>query len=125
MIQLQNISYRYPDGTGALSNITLRVREGEKLVIAGANGAGKSTLFLILNGILKPMSGHYVFDGKQVKYSKADLLQLRKHVQFQSTFTNKGWVAEYVGWRSIPQHLPLVEHHNATGPLVSQIHVVG
>lgn len=80
MIQLQNISYRYPDGTGALSNITLRVREGEKLVIAGANGAGKSTLFLIINGILKPMSGHYVFDGKQVNYSKADLLQLRKHV---------------------------------------------
>jgi cobalt/nickel transport system ATP-binding protein len=80
MIQLQNISFRYPDRTEALSNITLRVREGEKLVIAGANGAGKSTLFLILNGILKPMSGHYVFDGKQVKYSKADLLQLRKNV---------------------------------------------
>jgi cobalt/nickel transport system ATP-binding protein len=80
MIELKNISYCYPEGTEALADINLLVNAGEKLVVAGPNGAGKSTLFLILNGILQPLSGNYFFNGKQVTYSNADLLQLRKNV---------------------------------------------
>jgi cobalt/nickel transport system ATP-binding protein len=80
MINVTNISYRYPDRTEALFNINLSVSAGEKLVIAGPNGAGKSTLFLILNGILKPLSGSYLFNGKSVTYSKNELLQLRKSI---------------------------------------------
>jgi cobalt/nickel transport system ATP-binding protein len=80
MIELKHIHYHYPDSTEALSDIHFSVRKGEKLVIAGSNGAGKSTLFLILNGILKPSSGEYLFDGKRVGYSRSDLLQLRKTI---------------------------------------------
>jgi cobalt/nickel transport system ATP-binding protein len=80
MIDLNNISYCYPDRTQALVNINFSVCEGEKLVIAGPNGAGKSTLFLILNGILKPSSGEYLFEGKRVGWSKNELLQLRKTI---------------------------------------------
>lgn len=80
MIELKNISYRYPQGSEALAGINLSFNEGEKLVVAGPNGAGKSTLFLILNGILKPLSGSYFFNGKQVKYTNADLMQLRQNV---------------------------------------------
>jgi cobalt/nickel transport system ATP-binding protein len=53
VIQIDHLSYAYPDGTKALQNITLRIMEKERVGILGANGAGKSTLLLHLNGILQ------------------------------------------------------------------------
>jgi len=53
IIEIKNLTYTYPDGTGALKDISLDVLEGESLGIIGPNGAGKSTLLFHLNGILK------------------------------------------------------------------------
>lgn len=52
IIQIQQLTYSYPDGKEALKNISLSVGAGEKIGIVGANGAGKSTLLLHINGIL-------------------------------------------------------------------------
>lgn len=51
-IKIEDLSYRYPDGTQALAGINLIVRRGESLGVIGPNGAGKSTLAMHLNGIL-------------------------------------------------------------------------
>lgn len=53
VIEIQNLSFAYPDGHQALSDVSLGVRCGEKLALVGPNGAGKSTLLLHLNGILR------------------------------------------------------------------------
>lgn len=50
-LEVQNLSYSYPDGTRALDGVSVQVREGEKIALVGPNGAGKSTLLLHLNGI--------------------------------------------------------------------------
>jgi energy-coupling factor transporter ATP-binding protein EcfA2 len=52
MIEVRNLSYRYPDGKEALRGINFTVTEGECVGLIGPNGAGKSTLLLHLNGIL-------------------------------------------------------------------------
>ncbi len=52
MIQVDRLSFRYPDGHAALWDVSLRIDPGEKLALVGPNGAGKSTLILHLNGIL-------------------------------------------------------------------------
>jgi cobalt/nickel transport system ATP-binding protein len=52
-IELGSLSFSYPDGRRALSDVDLRVTQGEKVAVVGPNGAGKSTLFLHLNGILR------------------------------------------------------------------------
>lgn len=48
-------------GIGALSGVSLEVRPGELVVIAGENGAGKSSLLRCLSGDLAPDSGGVTF----------------------------------------------------------------
>src|SRR4030042_1873937 len=51
-IEIKNLTFSYPDGTVALSNVSMSIEPGEKVALVGPNGAGKSTLILHLNGIL-------------------------------------------------------------------------
>ncbi|MBC5648660.1 sugar ABC transporter ATP-binding protein [Christensenella tenuis] len=56
IIQLSHITKQYP-GVVALDDISLEIREGEILALAGENGAGKSTLIKTIAGAITPSSG--------------------------------------------------------------------
>ena len=59
MIELEHVSYRYPEGEPALKDVSLAVEEREKVVLLGSNGSGKTTLLRILNGLIFPQQGTY------------------------------------------------------------------
>lgn len=63
-IEFRNVSFRY-DGAekDTISNLSLRIKSGEKLALVGLNGAGKTTLVKLLCGLYRPTSGEIYFNG--------------------------------------------------------------
>ncbi len=63
MYSVRNLSYRYPDGTSALHDISLDVRKGEFIGLLGANGSGKTTLLKAMDKLLKGIEGEIYLAG--------------------------------------------------------------
>jgi cell division transport system ATP-binding protein len=70
MIQLEDVTKRFPGGQEALSGLTLSVDKGEMLFITGHSGAGKSTLLKLIALIERPTSGQVIVDGQNTRRVK-------------------------------------------------------
>ncbi len=77
IIEIENLTHRFYDGTYGLENINLSIEEGEFVVIAGKNGSGKTLLSRHLNGLLEPTTGRVKIAGIPVD---KDLLRARQMV---------------------------------------------
>ncbi len=60
-------SFKYPDGTEALRDIEIELRNGEFAGILGSNGSGKTTLLKVLDGLIKNIDGYVLLDGVDIK----------------------------------------------------------
>jgi biotin transport system ATP-binding protein len=67
IIEINNLTHRFADGFIGIDRVSLSIKEGEFVVIAGPNGSGKTTLFHHLNGLLIPDSGTVIVNGVSVK----------------------------------------------------------
>jgi cobalt/nickel transport system ATP-binding protein len=66
VFRLTGASYAYADGLPALTDVSLRIGDGERVVILGANGSGKSTLIKVLDGLLFPQQGTFEAFGQAI-----------------------------------------------------------
>ncbi len=83
LIELKNVSHIYADdfqGTEALKNINLKIRDHEFIGLVGHTGSGKSTLVQLLNGLIKPSSGSVIIDGVNITEEKTGLLGIRRKI---------------------------------------------
>jgi multiple sugar transport system ATP-binding protein len=64
-VLLDDVSRIYPDGTSAVSHLSLYVRDAELLVIVGPSGCGKSTILRLIAGV-EPLTGGTVSIGGRV-----------------------------------------------------------
>ncbi|MGD8986163.1 MAG: ABC transporter ATP-binding protein [Desulfobacteraceae bacterium] len=65
MLAVEDISSGY-GRILAIHDVTIRVENGEVVVLIGANGAGKSTLLKTISGALKPSKGSIIFKGEKI-----------------------------------------------------------
>jgi phosphonate transport system ATP-binding protein len=76
MLELENLTKIYDDGTRALHQLSFTVEPGEFLVIIGLSGSGKSTLLRCINRLIEPTEGSIRWDG--VDITTADPARLRE-----------------------------------------------
>jgi cobalt/nickel transport system ATP-binding protein len=60
-------SFHYPDGTRAMSRISLDIMRGDFTGILGSNGSGKTTLLKIMDGLIKDVKGSVHLDGSDIR----------------------------------------------------------
>lgn len=65
ILDIQNLSVAY-GGIQALRGLSLRMAEGETVMVTGPNGAGKSTLMKALAGVVKPGAGTIRLAGQDI-----------------------------------------------------------
>jgi branched-chain amino acid transport system ATP-binding protein len=74
LLRVRNITSCYGK-IRALQNVSLHVWKGEIVSIIGANGAGKTTLINTISGIVSPLTGGIMLDGKDItKKSPEDIV---------------------------------------------------
>jgi ABC-type multidrug transport system fused ATPase/permease subunit len=79
-VEFKDVSFVYPDGHAALSNIDLDLRVGELVALVGPTGAGKTSLAYLIPSMLTPTSGQILIDG--VDIMDVDIGSLRDRVTY-------------------------------------------
>ncbi|NLE46071.1 MAG: ATP-binding cassette domain-containing protein [Chloroflexi bacterium] len=77
IISVRDVHFDYADGTPALRGVSLDIRKGEYVLIAGQNGAGKTTLVKHLVGLLQPKQGTVIADGRDTRATRVSALARR------------------------------------------------
>jgi energy-coupling factor transport system ATP-binding protein len=77
MIQVQDVTYRYPgEAAAAVSHVSLEVESGRIVGIVGPNGSGKSTLGRLIKGLFLPSEGVVLVDGLDTREAEIEVRRL-------------------------------------------------
>ncbi|WP_263120135.1 ABC transporter ATP-binding protein [Cellulomonas sp. RIT-PI-Y] len=99
-IAFEHVRKEYPDGTVAVADLSLEVREHELLALVGPSGCGKSTTLRMANRLVEPTSGRILLGGEDVTH--VDAVALRRRI---------GYVIQNVGLfphRTVEQNVATV-----------------
>jgi ATP-binding cassette, subfamily B, bacterial PglK len=96
---IRNLSFKYgPDSDYAVDNVNFSFSKGDSVGIYGASGSGKSTLLDLLLGLLTPVKGSIIVEGKDINnnirdwqemigYVPQDVHLLDNSLQYNITFS--------------------------------------
>ncbi len=95
-VEFKGVTFRYPDGTEALSNVSFVIEPGTSLALVGPSGAGKSTIADLLLRFYDPSEGQILLDGIDLRELQISWLRRQIGVVPQQTFLFAGSVAENI-----------------------------
>ena len=80
MIEFDDVTKVYDDGTVAIEDISFTVEEGTTTVLVGPSGCGKTTTMKLVNRLEDPTEGTVYFDGQDV--TEQDPVDLRRNIGY-------------------------------------------
>ncbi len=96
-IELRKVSFRYPgQAEAALSDVSLRIRPGEKVAILGRMGSGKSTIARLIMGLYAPADGLVLIDGTDMKQIDPAAYRARIGVALQESVLLSGSIRDNI-----------------------------
>jgi ABC-type bacteriocin/lantibiotic exporter with double-glycine peptidase domain len=78
-LETEDLTFNFPESKKIiLHDISLKINQGDKIIINGENGSGKTTLIRVLSGLLQPTSGNFFINDDT--FRKIDLNQYRAQI---------------------------------------------
>jgi len=106
VIEFEDLTKRYPDGTVAVDNLSLRIPSNEITVFVGPSGCGKTTSLRMINRTIERTSGTISIDGEDV--TSKDPVALRRGIGYviqhaglfphRTVVDNVATVPRLLGW---------------------------
>jgi osmoprotectant transport system ATP-binding protein len=106
MIEFSDVTKRYPDGTVAVDNLSLRIPSNEITVFVGPSGCGKTTSLRMINRTIERTSGTISIDGEDI--NSKDPVTLRRGIGYviqnaglfphKTVVENVATVPKLLGW---------------------------
>jgi osmoprotectant transport system ATP-binding protein len=106
MIEFEDVTKRYPDGTVAVESLSLRIPSNEITVFVGPSGCGKTTSLRMINRTIERSSGRISIDGEDI--NDRDPVTLRRGIGYviqhaglfphKTVVDNVSTVPRLLGW---------------------------
>ncbi|TDD45431.1 ABC transporter ATP-binding protein [Kribbella antibiotica] len=117
MIEFEDVTKRYPDGTVAVDNLSLRIPSNEITVFVGPSGCGKTTSLRMINRTIERTSGTISIDGEDI--NSKDAVTLRRGIGYviqnaglfphKTVVENVATVPKLLGWDKRKAHSTAME----------------
>lgn len=106
MIEFEDVTKQYPDGTVAVDKLSLRIPSNEITVFVGPSGCGKTTSLRMINRTIERSSGRISIDGEDI--NSGDPVALRRGIGYviqhaglfphKTVVDNIATVPKLLGW---------------------------
>lgn len=96
-IEFCDVEYRVAPERVLLTELNLKVRRGETLMLLGRSGSGKTTSLKLINRLLVATAGDVQVEGKPA--GEWDPIQLRRHIGY--AIQDVGLFPHYTVWQNV------------------------
>ncbi|MFN7916167.1 MAG: ABC transporter ATP-binding protein [Vicinamibacterales bacterium] len=93
-VVFEQVSFKYPDGTDVLHDISFEAKPGQMIAVVGLTGAGKTTLVSLIPRFYNPTSGRVLIDGVDTRQYKLRSLRERISIVPQDAMLFSGTIAD-------------------------------
>jgi len=96
-LEIKNLSFFYLNSSiPSINQLTIQIKEGEKIAIMGKNGSGKTTLIKLISGIYAPSQGSLNFNHLNINEIDQDTFREKLAVVLQDFQLFSGSIKENI-----------------------------
>ena len=97
-VEFKDVNFGYAKGKNVLTNISFKVKPGEKIAILGATGSGKTSLVYLIPRFYDAQSGSITIDGVSIKDFKLESLRKQIGLVLQDVFLFSGTITSNIAF---------------------------